>query len=967
MIEEVGDGRKAKVIITERRWGRMKWIRFGVDGAKTLLKSVVALRTEADNNLERLGWCENDRRYSLEMRKNQYGRFLLCSVTDLDGRKHRLLFPEGNGLLNGWTLLEGALQDLGFREDRGERKGLTKNSSMEKEENQKGDLYPGRTMDIENHVRRRQESIWLDTRESCPQGDLGLLKYGIVGSWKVMPVTAQSLEEVEKWAKRDWKLEGSITIHPLNQNLFFMGFELPEEARWVMENGSRLCRGRVMQLEWWTPYSGCNGVREQENEVWIRVVGLPLHLWTGENLKKVGDNCGGFVALDEGTASKTDLFWARILVKLNSNVKPASVFLLMGASSYELQIWWEIRPTVEEVSPRSSRNFGSLTDSGEEDVRAARANGRVKFGWADTRYKYRGGLNKAVNQTELGSGKVVGRLSNSLSLGTSAKMGTRQRFEIQKGVGTKGRVGKHKRSVLMDSVKVSDGPHFTGGSAHVYGQIQRDFVGPSKVKIGEKSARPSERHYPDISRAACKGRIGCPTGMANPRCFGSKECEALVDEEKGLQETISLQGQGGSEEGDDAGNHCVEEKESQSGKILEKYPFGAEQEYDGGRDGPHPVADDLASNDRRDDIQAGEKFKQSSRDPGLKKVCLRVEEEGEEDKRSGRSVDSNGKGLGNIDGIRAAPSGREHLHSLEEKAVQSPVSGHSLGEGRGSDRGLEPNLDKCRAHGSSSGMGQNSRESQSLVSIKRASVNGITIFDPICFMAQTEIVKTGLNQELVLRAAETTRKLEPTSSIVEVGLERNNSSLGEADEIREAAAHAEGYNFKKRYDENFFSQSTSIPYSVFGRPLLLGGCSGPGDSSMEKALPLRVVAADGKEWGLECSGGTSEEGEETGVAGQRKEVQCESIENWNYGSWESSCLVKFSEFLGFPTKGFEKEILKLLRNLVASQKLSKEKGSLTVSKSERELRRLRSTINYNGNRINKGGGRDRGNLMLKLK
>ena len=40
------------------------------------------------------------------MRKNHYGRFLLCSVTDLDGRRHRLLFPEGNGLLNGWTMLE---------------------------------------------------------------------------------------------------------------------------------------------------------------------------------------------------------------------------------------------------------------------------------------------------------------------------------------------------------------------------------------------------------------------------------------------------------------------------------------------------------------------------------------------------------------------------------------------------------------------------------------------------------------------------------------------------------------------------------------------------------------------------------------------------------------------------------------------------------------------------------------------
>ena len=38
---------------------------------------------------------------------------------------------------------------------------------------------------------------------------------------------------------------------------------------------------------------------------------------------------------------------------------------------------------------------------------------------------------------------------------------------------------------------------------------------------------------------------------------------------------------------------------------------------------------------------------------------------------------------------------------------------------------------------------------------------------------------------------------------------------------------------------------------------------------------------------------------------------------------------------------------------------------MTMSKCERELRRLKSTINYNGKNINKEGGKDRGNLKLK--
>ena len=185
--------------------------------------------------------------------------------------------------------------------------------------------------------------------------------------------------------------------------------------------------------------------------------------------------------------------------------------------------------------------------------------------------------------------------------------------------------------------------------------------------------------------------------------------------------------------------------------------------------------------------------------------------------------------------------------------------------------------------------------------------------------------------------------------------------------IGEIADQEDGFSSMNRYDDKNYSQHSPISISIFGRPLLLGGFSSQGVLVPDKTLvPLRVEAADIRDWG---SPETSFDiGEGNGEDGQRK-MRCNSElgENWNYGRWESSCLVKFSEFLGFPTKGFEKEILNLLGKLVASQKRCKEKRCQSVSKSERELRRLRSTINYNGNKSNKGGGRDRGNLLLKLK
>ena len=100
-IKVVGKGRNVQVVITKRRRGRSSWIRFGEEGARILPKSVESFRKEADKNSESLEWRENGRRYSLELRKNDHGRFILCSVADLDGKRHLLFFPEGNGLING--------------------------------------------------------------------------------------------------------------------------------------------------------------------------------------------------------------------------------------------------------------------------------------------------------------------------------------------------------------------------------------------------------------------------------------------------------------------------------------------------------------------------------------------------------------------------------------------------------------------------------------------------------------------------------------------------------------------------------------------------------------------------------------------------------------------------------------------------------------------------------------------------
>ena len=124
--------------------------------------------------------------------------------------------------------------------------------------------------------------------------------------------------------------------------MLYHEFDLSEEVKWVLENETRIFKGDVLHLEWWNPYVGCVGRKDQAKEAWIKVLGLPLHPWTKEILKKLGDCCVGFLTMDKGTTLKTYLLLARILVKRKGKVKPLLVNILMGERSYELQIWWEI-------------------------------------------------------------------------------------------------------------------------------------------------------------------------------------------------------------------------------------------------------------------------------------------------------------------------------------------------------------------------------------------------------------------------------------------------------------------------------------------------------------------------------------------------------------------------------------------------------------------------------------------------
>ncbi|RVX03048.1 hypothetical protein CK203_016707 [Vitis vinifera] len=155
-----------------------------------------------------------------------------------------------------------------------------------------------------------------------------------------------------------------------------MEFEFPAEADKASKIGSISFGGFFLRLEKWKPETGCLREGERSREAWVRVVGLPVSLWERDILRRIGDACGGFLAVDHQTEKMEELQWARILVKRNDVILPNEVEVWVEGSCYRVTLWWEIRPVLK--TPTCEKKGKAVVTGAEvgDDV-SARARERV--------------------------------------------------------------------------------------------------------------------------------------------------------------------------------------------------------------------------------------------------------------------------------------------------------------------------------------------------------------------------------------------------------------------------------------------------------------------------------------------------------------------------------------------------------------------------------------------------------------
>ncbi|RVW55650.1 LINE-1 retrotransposable element ORF2 protein [Vitis vinifera] len=346
-----------QVVIEESKGGVSSWVRLGPRSVEALLDSLKQCIKAEDKGKWERGWRENGRVYSLVRDENKAGMFIRLGVVDKEKRRYNIFIPKGRGEGGGWNLMVEMLQKVagnnGVKEKKQEERAMVETS-----------MNKSFVEMVKGSEGRGGEVVKVEVREEEIRGNLRKLEYCLVGSWSPSLANGMDMERFGWLMARTWGLQGNLGLARMETGRVLLEFQHVGEAERVLAYGSRRVGAVQLGLERWRPRCGCEDEGGSRKEVWVKILGLPVSLWDPSILRKVGDKCGGFVAMDPLTKKMVDLEGARILVKRKNGGLPSRVDIVVEEVCYSLYLWWEVRPEM-----RKSISGSSLKGIYREEVR----------------------------------------------------------------------------------------------------------------------------------------------------------------------------------------------------------------------------------------------------------------------------------------------------------------------------------------------------------------------------------------------------------------------------------------------------------------------------------------------------------------------------------------------------------------------------------------------------------------------
>ncbi|KAH0712590.1 hypothetical protein KY289_008549 [Solanum tuberosum] len=274
---------------------------------------------------------------------NTFGRFL--SVITVNGEERSVIILPENAFNEGWTNLLQKIEP--FINDTKQVQKLNGNTGGT---STKGDKGKGSYKDAIQR-NRWSANYSSESLEKNNEDDTDPLRRSLVGCFPGCD-EIPTRNDLRKWVHQTWQGIFNIQIFDLNGIQFLFEFQSRRDAENVLA-GRWMRNNQCMELEWWSPTTGAFPMQKKFDWFWIRILGLPLQLWSDEVMKDIGDQCGGWLETEEETQLRNHLRWARIRVRGPMEDIPTTVEVDDGESTFTLPVWCEaparFRPSSDKV------------------------------------------------------------------------------------------------------------------------------------------------------------------------------------------------------------------------------------------------------------------------------------------------------------------------------------------------------------------------------------------------------------------------------------------------------------------------------------------------------------------------------------------------------------------------------------------------------------------------------------------
>lgn len=320
----------------------------------------------------REGWkkrSEKWREITVTKERNTSGKFIRIVVKGT-GRSGMICIPEIDTDL-GWIRTSAKIQRFmaGEKNHSGSQAYLGGKRSSDKSYKEAAEIPPWANANLAVSRTLRGSKVDFVVDEYSCEGNLKFLERCLVGRVGNSDCSIPPRIEVQNWVNQRWKTAGGVRLADLNEKYFLFVFPSKEEAGRILQRKNWVFNQLPLFLDRWGAAACCHREDRKPKMVRVRALDLPLHLWGSSVFREIGHKCGGFVEVDEATEQRTDLRWARILVRFNERT-PACIRIGVGGKIFSVPIWVE---TTAFCLPWSNHN-------GKEDP------GR----WKKTKAKRRG-------------------------------------------------------------------------------------------------------------------------------------------------------------------------------------------------------------------------------------------------------------------------------------------------------------------------------------------------------------------------------------------------------------------------------------------------------------------------------------------------------------------------------------------------------------------------------------------------